>query len=302
MTEEQQPDSNTIRSLTNRGRWGPDDERGALNFIDDTARRRGVDEAREGRVVAMAYPVTPAPLAAPIPIGPQGPAGISQLMNFMGSPPRVLADTLVINSHHVSLTHIDALAHIPARDNQEVYPGVPISEAVGLFGQMMKGSTTAFIDGIVTRGIFLDLAPGGRLNEDYVVTDHDLDGAAQRGGVTVESGDALVVRGGWAMRTAEDAFSNRPSIGVDAVKWMSDHQISVYAGDICDSSPLGPPRVHAMHHIALAQLGIPLIDNPDVTGLAAACGELGRVSFLFVVAPIAVRGATGLPVNPLAIF
>ena len=41
------------------------------------------------------------------------------------------------------------------------------------------------------------------------------------------------------------------------------------------------------------------IDSP---ALAATCRELDRHSFLFVVAAAAITGATGLPVNPLAIF
>jgi hypothetical protein len=44
-------------SLTNRSRWGVDDDRGALNFITDAARARGVTEATTGRGVSLAHPV-----------------------------------------------------------------------------------------------------------------------------------------------------------------------------------------------------------------------------------------------------
>jgi len=57
-----------------------------------------------------------------------------------------------------------------------------------------------------------------------------------------------------------------------------------------------------LHHIALARLGIPLIDGAEVSTLAATSAELGRWTFLFVLGAIPVRGATGVPVNPLAIF
>jgi len=57
-----------------------------------------------------------------------------------------------------------------------------------------------------------------------------------------------------------------------------------------------------LHATALPRLGLPLIDNPDVSTLAETCAELGRYTFLFVLGAIPVIGATGVPVNPLAIF
>jgi hypothetical protein len=57
-----------------------------------------------------------------------------------------------------------------------------------------------------------------------------------------------------------------------------------------------------MHGIALPRLGLPLIDNPDTGPLTGASAELGRAAFLLVLGTIPVHGATGNPVNPLAIF
>ncbi len=44
------------------------------------------------------------------------------------------------------------------------------------------------------------------------------------------------------------------------------------------------------------------MDDVDPTELASVCRELGRNSFLLVLAPQRLEGATGLPVNPIAIF
>jgi hypothetical protein len=49
-------------------------------------------------------------------------------------------------------------------------------------------------------------------------------------------------------------------------------------------------------------MGMPLIDAANVDEVAAVCAETGRYSFLLTVAPPRVTGATGLPVNPIAIF
>lgn len=285
---------------TNWGRWGADDELGALNFITDAARARGSAEARDGRVVSLAATVAAVPMAGPVPFGPTPmPAGVLQMMGFTGSPALALVDVLVLNTHHGAMTHIDALAHVPTGD--KVYPGVPVNQ-VAMGGTVKQGSTAAFAVGIVTRGVFLDLAPDARLDPGHWVSAADLDVAEQRAGVRVESGDALIVRGGWV--PAAGLTEPVPAMTPEAVRWMADREISVYAGDIGDRPPflMPPGAVLAMHQIALGQLGIPLIDNAEVAGLATACEELDRRSFLFVAAPMAVLGATGLPVNPLAIF
>lgn len=283
---------------TNWGRWGAADERGTLNLITDEARARGVAEARVGRTVSLALPVRPGPLVGPVPFGTGAlPGGVMQLMAFTGSPARALTDVLVVNTHHAAVTHIDALAHVPADDR--VYPGVPLAEAVS-GGTVRHGSTAPFAEGITTRGVFLGLAPHGRLEAGHEVTDRDLDEAEERAGVRLESGDALVVRGGW--RLADHAAERMPFLDLSAVRWMAEREVSLYAGDISDPSPVRPTGPMALHQGALTRLGMPLIDNPDVDPLAEVCRELGRHSFLFVVAPAAITGATGLPVNPLAVF
>jgi len=285
---------------SNWGRWGDDDELGTLNFITGAARARGVAEARDGRTVSLAFPVTPVPLAGPVPFGVSPmPAGILQLMNFTGSPANALTDVLVVNTHHGSLTHIDALAHVPTAG--QVYPGIGIERAVAA-GTVKRGSTAAFSAGIVTRGVFLDLAPGDRLAAGTWVNAGDLEAAERRVNTRVESGDALVVRGGWTQ--VAGLTEPIPAMTPDAVRWMADREVSVYAGDIGDRPPflLPPNAVLAMHQIALGQLGMPLVDCVEVEALATTCQDLSRHSFLFVVAPIAVTGATGVPVNPLAIF
>jgi len=284
---------------TNWGRWGPEDERGTLNFITEQTQARGLAAAATGRVVSLAHPITPVPLAAaPVPLtqAPM-PTPVLQMMNYTGSPPSALTDVLVITTHHTAMTHIDALGHIPIGDR--VYPGTPLAEAIG-GGTMRHGSTRAFNSGILTRGVLLDLAPGASLPPDHSITGADLDAAAKRAATTLESGDAIVVRGGWTV--SQNLGKPLPGMTLDAVRWMADHEISLYAGDIGDRPPTHPGRSLPLHQVGLAGLGLPLIDGADVTGLADTCLELGRSTFLLVVAAIPIIGATGVPVNPLAVF
>jgi hypothetical protein len=49
-------------------------------------------------------------------------------------------------------------------------------------------------------------------------------------------------------------------------------------------------------------MGMPIIDNADLEALADCCTRIGRWEFQLVVAPLHLPGATGSPVNPIAVF
>jgi len=132
-----------------------------------------------------------------------------------------------------------------------------------------------FGDGIVTRGVLLDLAAEAPLASDAVVDGDDLQAAAERHRVQLEPGDALVVRGGWDM--AAHQHEHMPGISLDAVRWMHRHDVALYAGDIGDARPPIDPAVGgALHRVALRRLGMPLIDVADPDELATVCDELSR--------------------------
>jgi kynurenine formamidase len=291
MTETELPD--------NRGRWGEDDELGTLNLIDDAARARAAAAAHTGRWVSLALPTDPAsmlggPFAPPSPPSPP----LQQALLFTGDPPMGMAEALVVTPHHPGLTHLDAFAHMPI--DGTVYPGRPLTDAVTA-GGVQHGSTTTFADGIVTRGVLLDLAPQGMLPSAHPITAADLGAAEDRAGTELLPGDAVVLRSGWTFGWQQQ--DQGPGMTVDAVSWLHRRGASLYAGDVSDTFPPLDPRVPMpMHMVGLARLGMPLIDSVQVDDLAAVCEELGRSAFLLSVAPPRLRGLTGVPVNPIAIF
>jgi hypothetical protein len=57
-----------------------------------------------------------------------------------------------------------------------------------------------------------------------------------------------------------------------------------------------------IHTVALVAMGLHLLDNLDLDGLADACAEEGRWEFLLTVAPLVLRRGTASPVNPIAVF
>ncbi len=57
-----------------------------------------------------------------------------------------------------------------------------------------------------------------------------------------------------------------------------------------------------VHVLAIHPIGLHVLDYLQLDDLLAACGQLRRWSFLCVIAPLRLRGGTGSPVNPIAIF
>lgn len=287
---------------SNWGRWGDDDDMGTLNLITAEVRARAAGEVRTGRWASLARPITPTPLLS----GPFVPPSleespVQQLVVHPVDPgDSTLAhvDVLYVTNHHPRSTHLDAVAHIS--NSGMVYPGRSVAEAHGPAGVRI-GSSAGFSEGIVTRGVLLDLAVGAPLPAGYAVTGADLERAEKQAGVRVESGDALVVRMNWEF--GPDLRVEQPGISLDAIRWMHSRGVALYAGDVGDAFPaLDPQLPSPLHSVALGRMGMPLIDAPNVEDLKTLCDELRRYSFMLVAAPPRVSNATGLPVNPVALF
>lgn len=284
---------------SNWGRWGTDDQLGTINLIDDAARARAVAEVQDGTHVSLARVTQPVSLTTGL--GPVGsevvmPAAVMQVVNYNGTPPMAMTDSLFINTHNANLTHLDSVVHIPV--GGEVYPGVAVSDALSPAGAR-HGSADHAGSGIVTRGILLDLAPDdGQLDETARVSAADLAAALEHAGGSLEPGDAVAVRGGWD--TNQPMRQPVPGLDLSAVGWLDAHGVSIYIGDIGDARP--PTFPLPLHQVALARLGLTLVDAANLNELAAVSRSLGRASFMLVLAPPRITGTTGLVVNPIAIF
>lgn len=249
--------------------------------------------------MSLARPTRPTSLTtglAPVGTPATVPAPVMPVMNFTGTRPVAVTDSLLINTHNAALTHVDALCHIPVDD--EVYPGVPVQDALNPTG-VRHASADHLASGIVTRGVLLDLAPGhGSLDAYHWVNASDLHAALERAATSVHPGDAIVVRGGWD--TNQPMTQPVPGLDLSAVNWLDDHGAALYIGDISDARPARFPL--PMHQVPLARLGLPLVDAADLDDLADHCRALQRWSFMLVLAPPRITGTTGLVVNPIAIF
>lgn len=294
-------DETALRALfarcSNWGRWGPDDELGTLNLITPEVVLRAGAEIREGRTVSMADDLTL-----------DGPASPRPTVHFMvyGGPHSQSALDFIGLVPHGFVTHLDALGHYSF--DGFVYNGRPLDEALGSAG-LQFASILAQRDGIVTRGVLLDVAAARGTDwleaGDYVTVD-DLDAAERLTGGRVEPGDAVVVHVGLeARQRVRGPEDPRLRTGLDAasVAWLHDRQVSLYTGDCIERLPYPSAAMPMpLHSIALVSMGLVLLDCPRLATLTEVARELGRSTFLFTCAPIRVPGGTGSPVNPVAVF
>jgi kynurenine formamidase len=300
--------SDLAEEVSNRGRWGEDDEIGTMNLITPEATLRGVGCAKSGRSFSLALPLHhDGPQTGRIPnrINPiHTMIGINT--PFMGDPAKTCLsdDTLVLGTQ--CATHWDAIAH--ASYGGKLYNGHPAATIVAEAGATRCGIEK--VRTIVTRGILLDVARArgvGRLEAGYAIKPGDLDAALAQAGLETAPGDIVLVRTGQQEHLfAGDKDAYRlpaPGLSYTSVKWFRERDIAAVATDTFsfevwpgeDDAVLLP--VHLLH---LVEMGMMQGQHWFLDELAADCAEDGVYEFLLHASPEPIVGGTGSPVNPVA--
>jgi kynurenine formamidase len=312
-------DASTVREwgerYSNWGRWGNDDERGTLNFINPGRILNACSIPRTGRVTSCALPFDEH--------GPQ--SGVGGRYN----PVHVMladgGDALAGAQDHfpggfryaddaISMplqcgTQWDALSHIYY--DGLMYNGRDIRLVTS------RGAKANSIDrlkaDVVGRGVLLDLprVRGCRwLDDGTAIMPEDLDGCAEALGVTIESGDILLVRTGMMTRCLErkswEGYCAGPAPGLSlyCARWLYEREIAAVATDTWGVE-VRPNETadcfQPLHMVCIRNTGLTFGEIFQLDDLAAACAEDGNYSFLFTAAPLPITGAVGSPINPLAI-
>jgi kynurenine formamidase len=292
--------------LSNWGRWGKDDQRGALNFITSEKRAAAAHLVQAGESVSLALPLATIP-------APDNPSPVTHLMVQAGADSReqplpYSGDYFAIAPHGMANTHIDALCHVFW--NNKMYNGFDASE-VGSQGAK-KCAIDVTRSGIVSRGVLLDIARLKKvawMEPREKILPEDLDAAEKAQKVRVEEGDVLLVRTGRAaMRKQKGGWDpmrvGLPGLDAACLPWLHERRIAVLGCDaVSDVVPSGYDGVPLPVHVGtLVAMGIHLIDNADLDAVSSASQRLGRNEFMFSMAPLVLERGTASPVNPLAIF
>ncbi len=287
-------------SQDNWHRWGPDDERGALNHIGDAEVRAAAGLVRSGQVLSLAQPLSP---RTPV---PEHRAGVQHFMGRDGGDYAAgarrpggfqFAEDTVVLPLHIG-THIDALCH--AWYDDALYNGFP-----GDGTRSNTGASRCGIDKmgpIAGRGVLLDVAAlrGAPLADGVSIGAAELEQAEARAGVRVGKGDIVLIRTGCAERAGAKSFNAEPGLNVEAGLWLAERDIAVLGADnyAVEVLPFPTGFVFPVHQRLIRDFGIPLLEGLVLGGLAST----GRHEFMFAASPLPVVGGTGSPISPMAVL
>lgn len=287
--------------LSNWNRWGKADQMGAVNLITPAKRREAAALVRDGEAISLAHDALTEK-------APDNPEPFIHKMTYTGSHPNGdwFMDEYTVSFHGLAHTHMDSLAHTAFRG--KMYNGFPQLDVTGKGAQEL--AITNFRNGIFTRAVLVDiprLKGLPYLEPGVAIYPEDLEAWEKKAGVKIGSGDVVLIRTGrWARRAAKGPWDTSKVAGLHAscVPWLRQRDIAIAGSDAClDVLPSQVEGVvQPVHELLLIAMGTPIFDNFDLEAVGDAAAKHNRWSFLITVAPLAVPGGTGSPVNPTAVF
>jgi kynurenine formamidase len=309
------------------GLWGSDDQLGTLNLLTDARTRRAAATAQRGAVFPLNLPLHELnpQLAWRTPVrhhilhvgheargvqtgGADDPSG-----GFFDR------DDYLDGFWLQSGSQWDALCHVRHRVYGN-YNGVADADIHGGPGTKL-GVDQWSRRAIVGRGVLLDVAwqlsRAGRpydVDSSYPITVADLEETAEAQGVTIETGDIVLVHTGWLHfllaqpprdreRLIERETLRAPGLepSADVVEWIWDRHIAAIACDSAGVEMMEPDPQFFLHFQCLPLLGLPLGEFWDLHDLAADCASDAAYTFLLVSVPFNLRGGVGSPPQAVAI-
>jgi kynurenine formamidase len=296
------------KQLSNWNRWGAGDQMGAVNLITPQTRKAALHTVREGVSFSMARNAeTKEAVDNPAPIvrkttrvgrGQQpGSGGIGGT-----------SDNFFISYHGYAHTHMDTLCHFLY--DGKMYNGYSQDEVTE--DGAAKNSIINFKNGIITRGVLMDMAR--HKGVDYLepgtaIYPEDLEAWERKAGVKVGSGDVMIVRTGrWARRDAKGPWSisgeGLAGLHMSCARWLHARDVAILGGD--GAQDVLPSQVatasQPIHALVIVAMGMPIFDNCDLELVGREAEKRKRWEFLVTASPAAVPGATGSVLNPIATF
>lgn len=291
------------RRNSNWGRWGAEDEIGALNLLTPERVVAASRLVRTGRVYALGQSIQQGGVPMHWGKSPMvhfmARTGADYVAGAVGADDVGTADDYIGMATHGS-THIDALSHIwyANRMYNGFSPNAVRSSGAGR-------NSIDQVPPIVGRGVLLDVAGSAgveHLPADYAIGPDELESASRRQGVRVGPGDVLLIRTGWYQTYAADAVAyhrQQPGLVEAAVPWIVDRDVVAVGADniaVEQFPPINGKNV-PVHLRLIRDYGIHLLELLVLEELAAA-----RIyEFLFVAAPLRIKRGVGSPLNPYAI-
>jgi len=310
---------------SNWGKWGDEDEAGAVNYLTEGAVLAGARAIETGKRFTLGIPINS---EDGDPVSKSGgrheadhhmtvdrghfEAGKIDRPDYGGLE---FADDVLYTYTH-GTTHIDALGH-PWYDDQ-LYNGF---DAGTTKGGLERCSIEPIAErGVCGRGVLLDVARHhgvDHLDRDHRITVDELRSCADEQGVEIGSRTILVVRTGWLevfYDEGEEAFFGgreqseyqEPGLTAseDVLEWFHGNEIPALVTDTISNEQYSSSVTGTtipLHGALVRDQGVVFNELAKLDELAADCAEDGKYDFLYVGSPLKIAQGTGSPVNPIAI-
>lgn len=315
------PDNRPTNWPSNWGKWGSEDEIGALNYITQEVIQNAAKLVKKGKIISLAMNTTPG-------ASPKWPGRHGLIRNmgadgadfFVAKPYGNLSateSTITIEDH--GATHLDPLVHVWWGNC--AYNNNSAPEIISRFKGVTKGGTNAYIPKSFTRGVLIDVAKFmekdyvDRIDGSTVLTPDMIDKIASSQGVEITPGTAILIRTGWVKKWTGAkkpwAFADgEVGISCGIEKWLQEKKVALIGADNvaleaipatgeCNGFYKVP--IIPLHIGVLSMLGVPLMELMDLETLAADCAEDGVYEFALSFSPFKYHNASGGLVSPTAI-
>jgi kynurenine formamidase len=306
---------------TNWGKWGDDDQVGALNYLGQPQVKNGAAAIQSGKTFTLQIPVTSGsgpvfPGRVPTQHFMATDAGVYMAGKADPAPGGMKYSDDVAFMYLQGTTHVDALAH--AWYGDQIYGGK--SEKTSVHGHTHADVGEIGEKGIVGRAVLLDVGRHmgsddlHRLPTNTCINLEDLEATAEAQGTTINKRDILVIRTGSIARFWEEEpdeqwnAMNEPGLchSKELLSWLDRMETPMIATDNIAVEKVvqeidGQQYIIPLHGALMRDMGVVLSEIWWLDDLAADSAEDGQYGFMLVAAPLKMEQGTGSPVNPVAI-
>ena len=303
-------------SPSNWGKWGPDDEVGALNYLGPEQVLAAAKLVSSGKIFTLQRLIGD-PKGDPVWPG-RTPAERTQVLDessWDGEDAPAFPGGLHYADDKISAflqgsTQYDALGHVWY--DGKLWNGYDARTSVG---GLDKASVEPIAQrGVVGRGLLLDMARHrGKENLDAAetYTHEDLLACAEAQGTPIQKRDILIIRTNFLKLFFDlgDKFYEgfcEPGLiySPELVQWFQDMEIPNLVTDTIANEVTTDPSngvALVLHNALMRNLGVVFTEITELEELAEDCAADKRYAFLYVAAPLKVAKGSGSPVNPVVI-
>lgn len=205
-------------------------------------------------------------------------------------------------------TQFDGLGHIGIGGKRsQFYNGFDAKDVVGAYG--LKKLGIEHVKPFFTKGILIDVAglEGRMLEAGEEISVAQIEAALEKQGMSADDiteGAMVAINTGWGALWIEDNArfnSGCPGIGIEAGEWLAEKGVAVVGADTWPVEVVPNPNSNLafpVHQIFIPQNGIFIHENLATERLA----EAGVYQFAYIYSPVPIKGATGSPGVPLAVY